>query len=260
MKYIKDYDNYKSDIDTLILNLKTKRSNISKKMSELSKSLKGSNIKPWDTIEGKELISIRDKITKDIKGLINAQTRKQVSIYKDIKFKKKVRSIILPRISPSKLKSVTLELLYPKKLYPKLWNDSMINSNNVDLTIFFNTPNILHTIWRGIHYKELEFIRLNKFIQSNQSMNIGYEVDKNMTVYSFTPSSAINYASNFIEKNKKPSKNKPNYLIEVEIDDESIMVDSNDEYVKSLAPINSNKIRRVFEVYDNNKIGKEINL
>lgn len=230
-------------------------------LREFSIKMRGTGTFPWDTDEGLELKNQKDILMKQRRVLKDEYKAIQLQVYTDKKLKKKVRKVVLSKTNSKNIKSLDLVDMYPKKFYPLLWEQvTTQHEEKLQSTFFFKSPNTLHTIYRGIHANELEYIRSSGLIQSNQSMNFGYEIEQNMTVFSYTPSSAINYASSFATKEFQPTKDNPNYLIEVAIDDENIIVDDMDEYVKSLSSISAKKILRVFEVLPKNKVGKEIKL
>lgn len=83
--------------------------------------------------------------------------------------------------------------------------------------IISNSDDVIH---RGMSHDEYQNILKNGKIQSRGSGNLGGE-QKGLTYFSTDPDSAGNYANNFAMKGKKPTPNKPAYIVSIKKPDSS---------------------------------------
>jgi len=140
-----------------------------------------------------------------------------------------------------------LETVAPKENNSNLWLGGS----------FIGRPlEYLPYVYRGISNEEWNNIQKKKYIKSDGRLNLSNE--KGLTVYSINPNTALNYANDFIPDSKKelkPTKDKPNYIVQVDIRDikDKFFIDKADGYVKTKSKVPIKYITRVWEVYPNNK-------
>jgi hypothetical protein len=242
------FENENLELDKLNLELK----NVNQLMKDyLLKNRTEQDSPNLNSDEAKNLIEKKKEIRKKIQLIVQSNEIKHVQEEVGNIDKNIVRS----KVVGSNLDE-TIEELYPESIYPFLYSDeSEFNTNRFKHYIFYEVPELLHTVWRGVNSAEMKFIESNRFIKSNQEMNIGYEVEQGLTVYSKTPNSAISYATSFATDKHKPTENKPNYIIEVKVvDGDGFWVDKNDGYAKTAKSIPLNKISKIYEININKNI------
>lgn len=151
------------------------------------------------------------------------------------------------------IKNMELKDIYPKETNPHLYPKNAFGETSNFPTLTGQSASLL---FRGIHPDELAFIRENGYIQSNQSYNIGDEVDAGVTVYATGPRTAFNYASGFAPVDLKPTQGKPNYVMMIENDpnENKAVTDVVDGYVKVKKEIPSNKILAIYSVDENGTV------
>jgi hypothetical protein len=145
-----------------------------------------------------------------------------------------------------------LSKLYPQEYFPYLWvENKMFKKTEFQSKIIHERPQLIHTVWRGISPEELQYIISHKHVKSNQSMNIGYEVEQGLTVYAPQPSTAIHYADSFAPVEKQPTDEKPNYIIQIKVKPENGVFVDGDSYIKTPKAIPSNQIEFIWEIRKN---------
>ncbi|MFT6125729.1 MAG: hypothetical protein ACJAVA_000170 [Flavobacteriaceae bacterium] len=151
------------------------------------------------------------------------------------------------------IKNMELKDIYPKETNPHLYPKNVFGETSDFPTLTGQSASLL---FRGIHPDELAFIRENGYIQSNQSYNIGDEVDAGVTVYGTAPRTAFNYASGFAPTDLRPTQGKPNYVVMIENDpsENKAVIDVIDGYVKVKKEIPSNKILAIYSVDENGTV------
>lgn len=153
---------------------------------------------------------------------------------------------------------LSTEQMYPREIYPFLYQTFNYGDTwRFYYKLYFDLSEVVHTVFRGINSKEMDYVNETGYIKSNQSYNIGYEVDQGLTVYATNFRSALNYANDFAPKQFRPTEETPNYILMVEPKEENgFKFDPNDDYIKTPNAIPKSQIVGIFEVYPNNKINK----
>jgi hypothetical protein len=152
------------------------------------------------------------------------------------------------------MSNMSVEDIYPESKNPHLYTDSYITSGGKKFLSLTGQDATL--IFRGINGSELKAIIKNGYIQSNQSYNLGDEVEAGLTVYASNPRTAIHYASSFAPLQFRPTKGNPNYIITIE-NNPSItqtVTDVIDGYIKTPNKIPSNKIFDIWSVDENGEV------
>lgn len=89
-------------------------------------------------------------------------------------------------------------------------------------------------VYRAVSQEEMDFINKNGYIKSNQSKNIGYEVDKGLTCYKDS------FPGSYLPK-------EGGYVLKVKVLPENeFFYDENDDYVKTEKAIPKNQIVEIF--------------
>lgn len=216
-----------------------------------------------DSNENEKAIEARDKSEYYRKEM--DKLNRLISNIKDIGRSKQMNILALEAIKnfePVRLQTTqtnfpdyNISHLYPKEYFPFLW-DNPYNPESIQFHYLMISPNLIHTVWRGINPNELEYIKQNKHIKSAQEYNIGYEVERGLTVYGYLPKTGISYAGGFAPKQYRPTEQQPNYLIQIKANqpENAFFYDKNDEYIKTSKPISSSQIEGIWEVYPNEQI------
>jgi len=198
-------------------------------------------------------VGIQESILKET-GLANTPDRSRVSMienlianYEDsVSEAIKKNSVKYPNYGID-IKTMAAEDLYPIESNPHLYKENAFGEMSSFPKLTGQSASLL---FRGIHPNELESIRKNGFIQSNQSYNIGDEVEAGVTVYAIAPRTAFSYSYGFAPQDLKPTEGNPNYILMIQNDpsENKAVTDVIDGYVKVKKAIPSNKIFAIYSV------------
>ena len=145
------------------------------------------------------------------------------------------------------IKTMGIEDVYPIENNPHLYKEDAFGDMGKFPKLTGQSASLL---FRGIHPSELEFIRKNGYIQSDQSYNLGDEVEAGVTVYATAPRTAFSYSSGFAPEGLRPTEGNPNYILMIQNDpsENKAVTDVIDGYVKVKKAIPSNKIFAIYSV------------